>query len=85
MKLKSLLVSILIPMGLICYSQTIDTLKSYSLNEVVVTASRNEKLLKKTPEVMHVITSYDIEQLSVRSTGEILEYMTGVNIESGTG
>lgn len=83
--MRSLFLSVLILTGLNCYSQIIDTLKSYSLNEVVVTASRNEKLLKKTPEVMHVITSNDIEQLSISSTGEILEYLTGVNIESGTG
>lgn len=66
-------------------SQTKDSLKHYDLKEVVITATRIQKLLKKTPEVMHVITSKDIEQLNVSSTGEILEYLTGVNIESGTG
>lgn len=67
------------------YSQTNNSLTNYDLNEVVVTSSRNPKLLKKTPEVLHVITAKDIEQLNVSSTGEILEFLTGVNIESGTG
>ena len=67
------------------YAQTIDSVKTYDLEEYVITATRNEKLLSKTPEVMHVITSKDIEQMNVSSTGEILEYLTGVNIESGTG
>lgn len=83
--MKHLLISVFILVVLNCYSQINDSLKSYDLKEVVVTASRIQKLLKKTPEVMHVITSKDIEQLNVSSTGEILEYLTGVNIESGTG
>ena len=68
-----------------CYSQSEDSPTMYKLNEVKVTSSRNPKLLRKTPEVMHVITSHDIDQMNVSSTGEILEYLTGVNIESGTG
>jgi outer membrane receptor for ferrienterochelin and colicins len=55
------------------------------VEEVIVTSSRNPRLLKSTPEVLNVVTSKDIEQLNVSSTGEILEYLTGVNIESGTG
>ncbi|MFO7622203.1 MAG: TonB-dependent receptor [Bacteroidales bacterium] len=55
------------------------------MEEVIVTSSRNPRLLKSTPEVLHIVTSKDIEQLNVSSTGEILEYLTGVNIESGTG
>ncbi|MFW6275891.1 MAG: TonB-dependent receptor plug domain-containing protein [bacterium] len=66
------------------YSRPDDTL-SYDLDEVIITASRNSKLLKKSPEVVQVIDSKDVEQLNVRSTGEILEYLTGVNIETGTG
>lgn len=66
-------------------SQTSDSLRHYDLGEVVVTGSRIEKLVENTPEVMHVITSKDIEQLNVSSTGEIIEYLTGVNVESGTG
>ncbi len=51
----------------------------------MVSGSRSPQLLKETPEIMHVITSQEIEQLNVSSTGEILEFLSGVNIESGTG
>lgn len=67
------------------YSQINDTLINHELDEIFVISSRNQKLLRKTPEVMHVITSKEIEQLNANSTGEILEYLTGVNVESGTG
>ncbi len=83
--MKFYLTSLFTLLIITCNSQTIDSLKSYDLKEFVVTATRNKKLLSKTPEVMHVITSNDIEQLNVSSTGEILEYLTGVSIESGTG
>ena len=59
-----------------------DTLK---IDEVVITATRKDKLVEKTPEIMHIITAKEIEALNVTSTGEILEYLTGVNVESGTG
>ncbi|MBU1012496.1 MAG: TonB-dependent receptor [Bacteroidetes bacterium] len=83
--MKPFLVFVIILLLLNGYSQTSDSLKRSDLKELVVTASRNQKLLTKTPEVMQIITSKDIEQLNVNSTGEILEYVTGVNIESGTG
>ncbi len=34
---------------------------------------------------MRVITSKEIQALNVSSTGEILDYLTGVNVKSGTG
>lgn len=83
--LRILLLSLLTFATVNSYSQTNDSLTNYDLKEVVVTSSCNPKLLGKTPEVLHIITSKDIEQLNVSSTGEILEYLTGVNIESGTG
>ncbi len=66
-------------------AQSNDSLKNYLLEEITVTTTRNEKLLEKTPEVMRVITSKEIQALNVSSTGEILDYFTGVNVESGTG
>ncbi|MCF7827074.1 MAG: TonB-dependent receptor [Candidatus Marinimicrobia bacterium] len=82
---KSLLVPIILMIAMNGYAQTEDSLKTYDLKKVVVTGSRNPRLLSKTPEVMHVVTAHEIEELNVSSTGEILEYLTGVNIESGTG
>jgi outer membrane receptor for ferrienterochelin and colicin len=85
MKLKLIPVCAILLFSLNCHSQPGDSLTMYRLNEVMVTSSRNPRLLRKTPEVMHVITSNEIDQMNVTSTGEILEYLTGVNIESGTG
>jgi outer membrane cobalamin receptor len=79
------LVLILFLVSIPLYSQTADSLINYEIKEIVVTASRNSKLLEKTPEVLHVISSKEIEQLNVSSTGEILEYLTGVSVETGTG
>jgi outer membrane receptor for ferrienterochelin and colicins len=58
---------------------------SLLLEEVVITATRQEKLLKKTPEIIRVIGPKEINALNASSTGEILEYVTGINVESGTG
>jgi len=84
-KIRSLIVLGFIIIISNSYAQTSDSLTSYNLEELLVTATRNQKLLTKTPEVMQIITSKQIEQLNVNSTGEILEYLTGVNIETGTG
>jgi outer membrane receptor for ferrienterochelin and colicins len=55
------------------------------LPEVVVTATRRETLLSETPDVVQVITRREIEEVNARSTGELLEYVTGTTIETGTG
>lgn len=55
------------------------------VGKVVVTADRAPAALKDTPEVVQVITARDIERLHGASTGEILETLAGVNVESGTG
>ncbi len=55
------------------------------LNEVEVTASRSERLLKNSPEIVRVISKTEIEQLKANDIGEILDYVAGINIETGTG
>ncbi|MFP4055768.1 MAG: TonB-dependent receptor plug domain-containing protein [Candidatus Brocadiia bacterium] len=55
------------------------------LPEVVVTATRRETLLSDTPDVVQVVTRREIEELKPRSTGELLEYVTGATVETGTG
>ncbi len=67
------------------FSQERDSLFYYTLEGVTITSTRNKKLLEKTPEIMQVITSREIGTMNAGSTGEILEYLTGVNVESGTG
>lgn len=74
-------VFIIISSGLKTNAQT----NTRTLDEVTIQSTRTNTLLEKTPEIMHVITSKEIEELNVSTTGEILSYLTGVNIESGTG
>lgn len=67
------------------FSQT-DSIKTIiNTSEVEVVSTRNKKLVSKSPEIMQVITAKEIEALNVATTGEILEYLSGVNVESGTG
>ncbi|MGQ1786803.1 MULTISPECIES: TonB-dependent receptor plug domain-containing protein [unclassified Saccharicrinis] len=83
--MKNILTAFMVAFSLNCFSQSDITSNIYNIDEVVISGSRTPQLLKNTPEIMHIITSKEIEQLNVSSTGEILEYLTGVNIESGTG
>ncbi len=66
-------------------AQKDDSLNLYFLDEITITSNRGRKILQKTPEIVHVITSKDIEDLNIRTTGEILEYVSGINVETGTG
>lgn len=69
----------------ISFSQTTDTLNINTIKEVTITASRNKKLLQNSPEIIHIISSKDIEQLNVNSTSEILDYLNGISVGAGTG
>ncbi len=62
-----------------------DATKLYKLDGTVVTATRHPTMLEKTPEIVRVVSSEEIEALNVSFTGDILEYITGVNVETGTG
>ncbi len=55
------------------------------LEGVVVTADRRPAPLKDTAEIIMVVTREEIRRMNPASTGEILESVVGLNIESGTG
>ena len=55
------------------------------LPEVVVTATRRKTLLSEAPDVVQVVTRREIEELNAPSTARLLEHVTGVTIETGTG
>jgi len=59
--------------------------EAYDLGEVVVTPTHRETLLVDAPDVVQVVTRKEIEELNPPSTGELLEYVTGVTVETGTG
>lgn len=53
--------------------------------EIVVTATRHKTLLSNAPGVVQVVTRREIEELNPTSTGQLLEYVTGTSVETGTG
>jgi outer membrane receptor for ferrienterochelin and colicins len=52
---------------------------------VVVTASRLERLLQDTPDIVQVISRNKIEAMHAATTGELLETVTGTARSTGTG
>jgi len=60
-------------------------LKPARVRETVVTATRRDTLLSEAPSVIQLVTRQEIEELNPSSTGKLLEYVTGVTVESGTG
>lgn len=77
---------------IIFYLLSLISLNSFSqenkinyLEEVEIISTRNKSLLKNSPEVIRVITKEEIEEIKANSIGELLEYISGVNIETGTG
>jgi len=52
---------------------------------IVVTATRTDTLLSGVPDVLQVVTRRESEELNPSSTGELLQYLTGTSVETGTG
>ncbi|MBN2681159.1 MAG: TonB-dependent receptor, partial [Bacteroidales bacterium] len=69
-----------IPLTVFTQTDTVNTLE-----EVVVTGTKTSRLITKSPEMVQVITRSQINELKPSSTGEILEYFFGINVEGGTG
>ncbi|MFC1890161.1 TonB-dependent receptor plug domain-containing protein [Thermodesulfobacteriota bacterium] len=59
--------------------------EAVEMDEIVVTATRRETLLSDVPDVLLVITRREIDELNPSSTGELLAYITGTSVETGTG
>ncbi len=55
------------------------------LEEIEISSMRNDQLLKNSPELIRVITSTEIKALNLSNVSDILDYVAGVNIETGTG
>lgn len=55
------------------------------LDEVEISTSRYNSSLKNTPEIVRVISKQEIAQLKTNSLGEVLDYVAGINVETGTG
>ncbi|HOE04742.1 MAG TPA: TonB-dependent receptor [Bacteroidales bacterium] len=55
------------------------------IDEVEVVAAKQSNLLKNCPEIIRVVSRAEIDKFNYGSTGEILQHIAGVNIETGTG
>jgi outer membrane receptor protein involved in Fe transport len=64
---------------------SLTALDATELEPVVVTADRRETPLKDTPEIIVVVTEKEIRRMNPSSTGEILDMVAGLNVETGTG
>lgn len=58
-----------------------DTIRSYTIDEVVITANRNRSLLKDTPEAIRVVDKELVEKYQMRSSPEALELTPGVFVQ----
>jgi outer membrane receptor for ferrienterochelin and colicins len=55
------------------------------LDEVEISSARVDRLLKNSPELVRVVSAAEIEKLNITTVSDALEYVAGVNIETGTG
>jgi len=85
MKTRFIYTGFLILVNTVIYGQQSVLPDTIMLEELVISATRQTTMLGKTPEVIRVISSREIEALNVNSTGDILQYISGVSVESGTG
>ncbi len=56
----------------------------FQTQQVVVTATRTEKLMEDVPVVTEIVTQAEIEEKGAEDLSEILEDRPGITIESGT-
>jgi len=56
----------------------------FQTRQVVVTATRTEKLMEDVPVVTEIVTREEIEEKGAEDVSEILEDRPGITIESGT-
>lgn len=62
-----------------------DQASALKMDPVVVTATRRSMLFSDVPDVLRVVTRRDLEETNPSSVGEVLEYLPGVSVETGTG
>jgi|AntAceMinimDraft_14_1070370.scaffolds.fasta_scaffold02333_2 outer membrane receptor for ferrienterochelin and colicins len=83
--MKKIIISLIYIISILSFQNIYSQSNTVLLKEVEVTASRNVRLLKNSPEIVRVINRTEIEQLNANNISEILDHVAGVNIETGTG
>lgn len=62
-----------------------DTLKSFSLEEVFITASKSNRPLLNIPGKVEIISKKQIENLPAQKVDDLLRFISGVNVNRPTG
>lgn len=72
-------ISSFILMSLPVFGQVLNTDSIYGIDEVVVTGTRNERLLKEVPARIDIVTPKLIKQAPAQSIDDVLSMFSGVN------
>lgn len=84
--MKSLLLTIIAFSTISLFAQNQDHNDSIlHLKEVVISSSKVPRLLENTAEVIRIIDAKEIAKLNAGSMAEVLNHITGIHIEGGTG
>lgn len=68
------------------FSSTVNAQDSIVLLEQVeIRSARTSQLLKNSPEIIRVVTSMELQSLQISNVSDALEFVAGVNVETGTG
>lgn len=88
MKRKSILMTALITGSLLCGVANAfaeENVGEFSLDTMVVTATRTEKSILETPASVSVITAKDIKQSGAVYVDDVLKRVTGVQVSRSSG
>jgi outer membrane cobalamin receptor len=55
------------------------------LDRLIVSATRQESILGNSPSISYVVGREDVDVVDAQQVSDALQYVTGVNIEGGTG
>ncbi len=72
-----------LPLSATFAEEDLDVLGMYYWeDEIVVTPTRNPKPLSQTAENVTIITAKEIEEMNAHTLAEVLNYITGVNVDA---
>lgn len=64
------------------FSQEEKSPKTFKLDEIVITATRTERLLADVPQDVNVITKEEISKTNAQTAGDLLKYVPGLNVST---
>jgi outer membrane receptor for ferrienterochelin and colicins len=69
--------------GVKAYGQEVDTLSTYHGDDVVVTATRSNHILKNVPIETNLISQQEIENAGIQTVADAARWVPGLNISGG--